>query len=92
METKFSGEPKLSGHAAKARSAGQRQPSRVVEPVNNRMPISSQIHERLRSGCGEPVRLARQKPKRPPRIASRSCLSFSLSAAGSAVSGGNGEA
>ncbi|TPL85180.1 GntR family transcriptional regulator [Mesorhizobium sp. B2-3-12] len=32
----------------RGKGAGQREPSRALEPVNNRMPISPQIYERLR--------------------------------------------
>ena len=47
MESKLSVETRLSG-VARGKGAGQREPSRVLEPVNNRMPISPQIYERLR--------------------------------------------
>ncbi|MGX8012460.1 GntR family transcriptional regulator [Mesorhizobium sp. ORM8.1] len=48
MGIKLSGATRFPGNAGKARSAGQREASRVLEPVNNRMPISPQIYERLR--------------------------------------------
>ncbi|MDF3214107.1 GntR family transcriptional regulator [Mesorhizobium sp. M7A.F.Ca.CA.001.09.2.1] len=48
MGTKLSGATRFLGSAARPKNAGQREPSRVLEPVNNRMPISPQIYERLR--------------------------------------------
>ncbi len=47
MESKLS-ETRLSSATGRGKGAGQREPSRVLEPVNNRMPISPQIYERLR--------------------------------------------
>ncbi|MBZ9675026.1 GntR family transcriptional regulator [Mesorhizobium sp. ES1-1] len=48
MATKISGEPSSPTNAPKPRAEGQRGPARALEPVNNRMPISPQIYERLR--------------------------------------------
>lgn len=48
MEEKYLVETRLSGGVARGKAAAQREPSRVLEPVNNRLPISPQIYERLR--------------------------------------------
>jgi len=48
MESKFLAETRLPGSTARGRASGHREPSRVLEPVNNRLPISPQIYERLR--------------------------------------------
>lgn len=45
METKL---PETRLSTGRGKTAGQRDPSRVLEPVNNRLPISPQIYERLR--------------------------------------------
>lgn len=47
MESRLLGE-RHSGTASGGKNAGQREPARVLEPVNNRLPISPQIYERLR--------------------------------------------
>lgn len=48
MATKLPGETRFPANASRVRVEGPRGPSRALEPVNNRMPISPQIYERLR--------------------------------------------